>query len=100
MDFVLDNAVAILKGLQFGKNCGLLHFCVESDVTNVVNLINLGNHVNSSCGNIVSDIFIIMKKLGLPSISSGKKGSNKAAYVLARQALTRKNDLIWKRHTH
>ncbi|TXG58333.1 hypothetical protein EZV62_016162 [Acer yangbiense] len=52
MDFLSANAVAILKGVQFGKYCGLLPFCVESDASNVVNLINLRNHANSRCGNI------------------------------------------------
>ncbi|TXG53049.1 hypothetical protein EZV62_022218 [Acer yangbiense] len=87
VDFVSANVVAILKAFQFGKNCGLLQFCVESDVSNVVNLINLGIPVNSSYGNIVTDIHSIMKELGLLSISSGKKGTNKAAYGLSRQAL-------------
>ena len=100
MDFMSANAVAILKGIQFGKVCGLLPFFVESDATNVVNLINIGIPMNSSCGNIVSDILNIMEELGLPSISSGKKGSNKAAYALANQALLRRKDLIWKRHSH
>ncbi|TXG61249.1 hypothetical protein EZV62_012612 [Acer yangbiense] len=99
MDFVSANAVAILKGIQFGKNYGLLPFCVESDATNVVKLINLGIPVNSRYGNIVSDIHNIMIEQSLSFISSGKKGSNKTAYALARHALLHKKDLIWKRHT-
>ncbi|TXG66335.1 hypothetical protein EZV62_007610 [Acer yangbiense] len=98
MDFMSANSVAILKGFQFGKHCGLLPFCVESDAANVVSLINLGGHSNSACGNIVSDILEIMKELGFSFILAGKKGSNKPAIALARQALLRKSDLIWRRH--
>ncbi|TXG48304.1 hypothetical protein EZV62_027598 [Acer yangbiense] len=36
--------------------------------------------------------------LNISSILSGKKGSNKPAIALARQALLRKSDLIWRRH--
>ncbi|TXG64288.1 hypothetical protein EZV62_011282 [Acer yangbiense] len=69
--------------LRFRKDCGLLPFCVELDATNVVRLINDGNHLNSSCGNIVYDIISIMSELGILAISLGKKGSNKAASNLA-----------------
>ncbi|TXG49402.1 hypothetical protein EZV62_025277 [Acer yangbiense] len=36
--------------------------------------------------------------MNISSILSGKKGSNKPAIALARQALLRKSDLIWRRH--
>ncbi|KAK4837417.1 hypothetical protein QYF36_005252 [Acer negundo] len=47
----------------------------------------------------LGDIHIFMKKLGLFSVCAGRKGSNGAAFLLARQALLSKNDLIWRRHT-
>ncbi|TXG53530.1 hypothetical protein EZV62_018786 [Acer yangbiense] len=52
---------------------------------------------NAACGNIVSDILKIMKVLGYSSVLTGKKGSNKSAFALARQALSRKSNLIWRR---
>ncbi|TXG48499.1 hypothetical protein EZV62_024374 [Acer yangbiense] len=97
MDYLAANVVTILFGLRFGNDCGLLHFCVESDAANVVRLINDGNHLNSSCANIVSDILGFMSEMGISSVSSGRKGANKAASFLARQALLRKSDVFWKR---
>ncbi|KAK4859581.1 hypothetical protein QYF36_007930 [Acer negundo] len=95
LDFVSSIAFAILKGVQFGKCCGLLPLCVESDSSMVVKLINLRNHSSSGCGNIVSDILTNMSDMGLSSISAGKKGSKKAAFALAYKALSRGNDLFW-----
>ncbi|TXG72698.1 hypothetical protein EZV62_001277 [Acer yangbiense] len=97
MDFMSANAVAILKGYQLGKDCGLSFFCVESDTVNVVNLVNFGNHANSGCGNIVSDILDIMLEMGHSSVLAGKKGTNKLTVTLARQALSRKSNLVWRR---
>ncbi|KAI9161460.1 hypothetical protein LWI28_017684 [Acer negundo] len=93
-DFMSANAIAILKAIQFVKNCGLVRFYVESDATNVVNLINLDSPVNCCWGNIVGDIHVIMSEQGLSSITF-----DKAAYMLDRQALRSKKDIIWKRHS-
>ncbi|KAI9185238.1 hypothetical protein LWI28_005553 [Acer negundo] len=96
LSFLSTNAVAILYGLQFGKECGIRPLCVESDASAMVRLINDGNHWNSSYGNIVCDILGSMTELGISSRSSGRKGSNNIASLLARQALLRKRDVIWK----
>ncbi|KAK3194012.1 hypothetical protein Dsin_025322 [Dipteronia sinensis] len=84
LDFLSVNLVSILRGLKLGKRCGLLPFCVESDAVNVVRMINGGCHLNSSCGNIICDIISLMKDLSIPSISLGKRRSNRAASNLAK----------------
>ena len=94
LDFVSANVVAILKGFQLGKHCGLFPFCVESDASTVVSQFYQRNHSSSGCGIIVSDILSIMNDLGLSVVSVGRKGSNKAAFALAHQALSRGYDLI------
>ncbi|KAK3206118.1 hypothetical protein Dsin_020164 [Dipteronia sinensis] len=96
LELLQGNLVAILKELNFGKRCGIFPFCVESNVVTVVRMINNGSHLNSSYGNIISDIPSLMKDLGIPFISLGKRGSNTAASDLAKQALLRRNDLAWK----
>ncbi|KAK2656966.1 hypothetical protein Ddye_010018 [Dipteronia dyeriana] len=82
LEFLAANSIVILKGLKFCKWCGLHTFCVEYDVANVVSMINNGSHLNSICGNIICDIISLMKDLGIPSISLGKKGLNKVAFNL------------------
>ncbi|KAK3217998.1 hypothetical protein Dsin_011968 [Dipteronia sinensis] len=67
------NSDANIRGLNFGKTCGFLLLCVESDATKVVSMVNSGNHWYSSYGNIISDIISLMGDLGISSIIPGKK---------------------------
>ncbi|KAK3225336.1 hypothetical protein Dsin_005198 [Dipteronia sinensis] len=92
LDHITANYVAILRGLNFGKSRGFHPFYVESEATSIVSLINSGNHLYSSCGNIVKDIIGLMNDLSIPTMNHGKKGSFKPASDLAKQML------LWKRN--
>ncbi|KAK3222258.1 hypothetical protein Dsin_009283 [Dipteronia sinensis] len=56
VDFWAANALAILKSSQFGKDCGLAPFTIESDSKRVVNWIKTASHLNSKYGAILGEI--------------------------------------------
>ncbi|KAK3210998.1 hypothetical protein Dsin_015704 [Dipteronia sinensis] len=92
LDHTTANSVAILRGLNFMKSRVFLPLYVESEASSVVSLMNSGNHLYSSCGNIVKDIIGPMNDLSIPTINHCKKGSFKLASDLAKQALLRKKN--------
>ncbi|KAK3224787.1 hypothetical protein Dsin_004649 [Dipteronia sinensis] len=67
VDVWAANSLAILKSFQFGSECGLFPFIIESDAKRVVNWINNSSHWNSNYGTILGDI---------DRLSSHRSGSN------------------------
>lgn len=52
----ITEAMAILRGLIFAIDSGLLPIKVESDALEVVNLINSGSQIHDEIGLVVGDI--------------------------------------------
>ncbi|KAK3228428.1 hypothetical protein Dsin_000309 [Dipteronia sinensis] len=75
----LAETVAILKGFQFAKDCGLTPFFLESDAVVVVKWINEGSHFNLACGVILSDISKLSLEMGGISIKHIPRLTNNVA---------------------
>ncbi|KAK3187995.1 hypothetical protein Dsin_027556 [Dipteronia sinensis] len=87
VDLWAANALAILKSSQFGKDCGLAPFTIESDSKRVVNWIKTASHLNSKYGAIPGDIDKVSthwRGLGVTWVPSV---CNKVALGLAKEAL-------------
>ncbi|KAK3224166.1 hypothetical protein Dsin_011191 [Dipteronia sinensis] len=56
-------AIAILRGIQFSKECGLYPCYIEYDAEVVVMWINESNHLDSMCGAILADIIFISTEM-------------------------------------
>ncbi|KAK3193033.1 hypothetical protein Dsin_024343 [Dipteronia sinensis] len=62
VDFWAANALAIRDGIQFGYECGLFPFTIESDAKVVVDGINKSTHQNYNYGSILLDIANLLNK--------------------------------------
>ncbi|TXG66754.1 hypothetical protein EZV62_008029 [Acer yangbiense] len=96
LHYLTTSSVAILKGLMVGNSLGLLPCSIESDIGFIVNLINSRSHSNFGGGNIICDIINILERVGISSVSLGKKGANKEVSKLARLTLSSGLDHAWK----
>ncbi|KAK3221467.1 hypothetical protein Dsin_008492 [Dipteronia sinensis] len=92
---LIAEAIAILKGLHFTVDSGLLPAVLESDAKWVVDLINYEGKSDADIGSIVSDIVAVANSYGI-SISFVPQTVNKAAHSLAKMTLVSvDNDLFW-----
>ncbi|KAK0598369.1 hypothetical protein LWI29_034047 [Acer saccharum] len=55
--------IAIFRGIQFGRDCGLTPYILELDVAVVVKRINKGSHLDSASGVILLDISSLISEM-------------------------------------
>ncbi|TXG51180.1 hypothetical protein EZV62_023704 [Acer yangbiense] len=89
------NALAILNSIQFGSECGLFPFIIESDTKRVVNGINNGSHLNSNYRSILIDIDRLLFFWRVSSVNWAPAGCNKVAHGLAMEARSIMEDIFW-----
>ena len=80
-------AIAILRGMQFSKDCDLSPCIVESDVEVVIRWINERSHLDSSYGDILNDIHILSAEMGSLCFVFSPRLANGVAHILAKNAL-------------
>ena len=68
-DAIMAETLAIYKALVFSKDCGLFPCMLESDAAVVVSRINVGSHLDSSSGIILSKIATLISVLSVRSVS-------------------------------
>ncbi|KAK3221622.1 hypothetical protein Dsin_008647 [Dipteronia sinensis] len=94
------NALAILKSIQFGNECGLSLFSIESDAKRVVNWIKNSNHLSSNYGSILGDIDRISSQLRGSKVNWVPAVCNLVALGLAKEALILDVDNFWMDDFH
>ncbi|KAK2638130.1 hypothetical protein Ddye_025925 [Dipteronia dyeriana] len=90
----IAEAVAILRGLRFVVDAGLLPIVLESDTKWVVDLVNSDNKSNSDIGIIVKDILVLARKFNI-SVSFVPRYANTAAHLLVKFALKSTVEWFW-----
>ncbi|KAK3198140.1 hypothetical protein Dsin_021555 [Dipteronia sinensis] len=91
----IAEAVAILRGIVFAKDMGLLPAVVESDALGVVNLINTGSSISADVGVVLSDILNIISTGGIELVQYVPRMANMVAHSIARMALSISQDCFW-----
>ncbi|KAI9165603.1 hypothetical protein LWI28_017221 [Acer negundo] len=79
VDIWVANALAILRSIHFGNECGLILFCIEFNVKRVVNWINNSSHSNSACGTILNDVDSLLSYWNVSSVNWIPSRCNKVA---------------------
>ncbi|KAK3230518.1 hypothetical protein Dsin_002399 [Dipteronia sinensis] len=92
---LISKALAILYGLLFALDVGLVLCLVETDAQVIANLLRNDADPFMEMGPVVHDI-----KMLLPSVSSGMvlfvpRKANRAAHSLAKFAFSLDNDKVW-----
>ncbi|KAK3222031.1 hypothetical protein Dsin_009056 [Dipteronia sinensis] len=88
-------AIAILRGIQFSKDCGLSPCYVKSDAEVVVRWINESSHLDSLCGAILADIILISSEMIGLCFNYIPRQANQVAQLLAKNALLLTDDRFW-----
>ncbi|KAK3230483.1 hypothetical protein Dsin_002364 [Dipteronia sinensis] len=99
-DLWAANALAILKSSQFGKDCGLASFTIESDSKRVVNWIKTASHLNSKYGAILGDIDKVSTHWRGSGVTWVPSVCNKVALGLTKEALKLDGDRFWMEGFH
>ncbi|KAK1554345.1 hypothetical protein Q3G72_010939 [Acer saccharum] len=89
------NLDSILKGLQFGIDCGLSPDVVEVDIKEIVTWINNGIHMDSDLGVILEDVVKLSRSTEDMQFHSIQRSANIAAYDLACYSLRLARDVFW-----
>ncbi|KAK3228810.1 hypothetical protein Dsin_000691 [Dipteronia sinensis] len=95
VDIWAANSLAVLKSFQFGNDCVLIPFVIESDAKRVVDWINNSSHLNSIYGTILGEIASFSSLRGGSSIAWVPAMGNKVALGLAKEALRLDEDQFW-----
>ncbi|KAK3188750.1 hypothetical protein Dsin_028311 [Dipteronia sinensis] len=77
-------AIAILRGIQFAMDSGLVPFSLESDAQVIVNLVNNGVFPCSEVGLIIKDISLKLESFSNVSIDFVPRMANMTAHCLAK----------------
>ncbi|KAK3188605.1 hypothetical protein Dsin_028166 [Dipteronia sinensis] len=88
-------AIAILRGVQFSKDCGLSPCGFESDAEVVVGWINDRNLLESVCGVILSDIISLVDNMDGVCFDYVPRQGNRVAHLRAKHALLLTEDRFW-----
>ncbi|KAK3222493.1 hypothetical protein Dsin_009518 [Dipteronia sinensis] len=91
----IANLIAILRGFQFGIECGLNASKIESEDAIVVNWINQGVYRDSDFGTILSDIDAMRAVVSPISFCNIPSIVHRAALGLAKNALNINDDSFW-----
>ncbi|KAK3229800.1 hypothetical protein Dsin_001681 [Dipteronia sinensis] len=68
-------AVALLRGIDFAVDVGMVPVVIESDVLGVVNLVNSGKPSSAEIGLVIDDIVsrLFCRAVGSVSLSLGRQ---------------------------
>ncbi|KAK2665436.1 hypothetical protein Ddye_004010 [Dipteronia dyeriana] len=91
----LAEAIAILSGLIFMHDSGLLPCAVESDAQVIVNFINLGATPLSEVGLVIHDIILFLGSNCVCSVSFVHRIANMVAHCLTKFSLSAVHDFFW-----
>ncbi|KAK2661981.1 hypothetical protein Ddye_000555 [Dipteronia dyeriana] len=91
----IAKAIAILRGVDFARDMGLLPDVVESDALGVVKHINDGTIISADVGLVLSDILHIMCLVGIESVLFVSRKVNMVAHYLSKMALAIDQDRFW-----
>ena len=89
----MAEAEAILRGLQFALDLGLLPVTIESDTVMVVKWINGGSYCGVDVGLVLNKINTLIRSLGCGAVNSMPQKANQVAHFLAKKMLI--SDPIW-----
>ncbi|KAK3224293.1 hypothetical protein Dsin_011318 [Dipteronia sinensis] len=89
------NALVIRNGIQFGNECGLFPFSIESDAKRAVDEINKSTHLDSNYGSILLDIASLLALWRVSGVKWAPAACNKVAFGLAKEAISRRDDFFW-----
>ncbi|XP_071721731.1 uncharacterized protein [Rutidosis leptorrhynchoides] len=76
-------ALAILVGLELASFCKVIHFCIESDASNVVKAINGQSFCFLSCCNVIDDARSLASSFDECNLSFVRREGNNLAHSIA-----------------
>ncbi|KAK3229701.1 hypothetical protein Dsin_001582 [Dipteronia sinensis] len=88
-------AVAILRGIEFAKDMGLLPEVVKSDTLGVVKLINAGSIISADLGFVLSDILHNLSNVDIEPVLYVSRKANMVAHSISKMALSISQDCFW-----
>ncbi|XP_021743206.1 uncharacterized protein LOC110709303 [Chenopodium quinoa] len=95
MEPKLVEALAVLFGLKYAFEAGFRSLIVESDCSNIVDLLQ-GKTVECSASQVtVNDILALASTFNYCSFYSAHRSCNKATHSMAKVALSFREDLVW-----
>ncbi|KAK3222519.1 hypothetical protein Dsin_009544 [Dipteronia sinensis] len=94
-DSSIAKALAIYRGIQFWKDCGLGFCCIEANAKMVVRKIMDGNLDDVNGGVILDSIEGVLKDLNGVVVMDTHKMANQATHGLAKYGLVIKEDRFW-----
>lgn len=87
--------LACRRALEFVVDAGLSKLVVEGDNVNVMRVVSSSTMNLSLIGNVIADIHCLLCGLGRVYISCIKRGGNRVAHELARNARILDEDMYW-----
>ncbi|KAK3204140.1 hypothetical protein Dsin_018186 [Dipteronia sinensis] len=92
---LVAEAMAILSGLEFVANTGLLPSILESDALGVVNMINADSVGSTDFSLVILDIKECIRGLRVHLVSFVSRNTNVVAHEIAKLAIVARKDLFW-----
>ncbi|KAL4361670.1 hypothetical protein GQ457_04G031690 [Hibiscus cannabinus] len=88
-------ALAVLQGLQFGKDIGCNDVCVEGDAKSIIRKLQLGLEDLSTVRPIIADIKALAKRFRSCSFSFVGRSGNRSAHEMAEVGRSQAGDEFW-----
>ncbi|KAK3184943.1 hypothetical protein Dsin_032229 [Dipteronia sinensis] len=92
---MVAEAMAVLCGVTFGLESGLVPFVFETDALGVVNMINSSSGVASEIGLVTDGIVDHLRGKSWGSVVFVPRKVNSVAHTLSKVALGAEEDLFW-----
>ena len=87
--------IALDRGLQFAHDIGIAELVVESDSTEVVQVIHSDDGHLTRYGHLVEEIKERLRRFQQVSISHTRREGNMVAHLTAAHALNIDSELVW-----
>ncbi|KAL4281614.1 hypothetical protein GQ457_03G026570 [Hibiscus cannabinus] len=88
-------ALAVLQGLQFGKDIGCNDVCVEGDAKSIIRKLQLGLEDLSTVCPIISDIKAFAKQFRSCSFTFVGRNGNRSAHAMEEVGRSQAGDEFW-----